>query len=479
MMMNLLRRWAGRCGPMFLVIPVAGALLSAPNVAQGDPTELFFASVAQPVGVAAAPGELLVTRSCGEVDSIGPTGVVAVFATLPASEVCSEAYIAIAPAAANPADFLNTPVVLTPNGFFSTNEAGFASNFVYVTQGPTVLKIAPDGSSVSPFHAFSSPDCGPSRTGITFDKVGTFGHHLIIVCSNGNVWLLDKNGNTVAVDGTPSESPIAFIDATGPYEGPDVAPSTFSPFGGQLLVAAENAFAGEGTPTGRVFAVTPGTFSTVASVRAAEAVGFIPSPLCNFGSSGGTYFTAVPGGGTPGIYKLPRDAFAGLAGDALVPSESGVIGESPSPGLTLLTPGTESVTSSTFSAFFAPHQGAAFCVDSVPTDLTGKIQREPDPINPNAHGVITALFLPIPGIFDPFTMIADVDHMRAGITGTEKSFAFCTPEPVQTPEGPARDCKFFKDMLGIPPGGGVYSGSLYFKAQYAGPEGGSDAGGGG
>jgi hypothetical protein len=129
---------------------------------------------------------------------------------------------------------------------------------VYVTQGPKIIKIAPDGSSVSTFKDLSSVEgaCGDSHTGITFDRVGTFGFHLIGVCNNVKVWLLDAAGNIVAVDDSPAtphqiSTPIFNLSthtgASGPFEGPDVAPTSgFSPFGGRLLVAAENAFAGEG-----------------------------------------------------------------------------------------------------------------------------------------------------------------------------------------------------------------------------------------
>ncbi len=476
---------------MFLVIAVAGALLSVPNVALGTlpVTESFFASVTQPIGLAATPGKLLVTRPyCGnprQVVSISPTGGVSVFATLPdraATEdnpgACFEDYIAIAPAAA---DFFNTPAVSVNGQLFAPNEIGFASGFVYVMQSPQIRRITPDGSSVSTFATV--PGCGPTNAGITFDRVGTFGFHLIVVCPGGRVWLFDKDGNTVAVDDSPSTphkintfiaNLSSLTETSGPFEGPDIAPTSgFSPFGGQLLVGSENAPVAEGL-TGKVFALSSsGTASTVVPVRDAEGVAFIPPTLCSFGSSGGTYFSTVFGNDS--ISKLPKSALAGLSG-ALVHSEGGVVGESE--GITLLTSNGTTVTKSTFSTFVANHEGGAFCIDSVPTSLTGKIRREPDPINPKAGGVITVFFFPIPGVFDPFTMIADVDHMRAGIRGIEKSFAFCTPQPVQVPGGPARDCKFFKDKLGIP-GPGVYRGLLDFRVQYAGPEGGSDGCGGG
>lgn len=482
--MNLLRRWTGRFGPIFLVTAVAGALLSFPNVALGTlpVTESFFASVAQPIGVAASPSKLLVTHQCGQVVSIGPTGtMVSLFATLPsAPEGCSEAYIATAPAAA---DFLNTPAVSDPLVCptfptitsclkFTPNEIGFASGFVYVTQGSRIIKIAPDGSAQASFiNTVQHPSgtlspCGPSHTGITFDKVGTFGFHMIVVCNNGRVWLLDKDGQTVTVAGALTSSPFTVIAVCpppgfglactippGPFEGPDVARlSGFSPFNGQLLVAAENA--------GEVFAVnSSGATSTVASVGSAEAVAVIPLTVCSFGSSGGAYFSAVFGNNS--ITKVLMSDFTGLSG-ALVPSEFGTASNA---GIVLLSSDgtTLNTTPSTFSSFFAVHEGAAFCNNSVPTDITGFIQREPVPVNADDLGVLTAIFCPTTG-FDPFKPNA---VFRAGIKGIEDSFAFFTPQPVLNG---CRDVKFFMNKLGIREAGlcpvGVpclYSGLLHFK----------------
>ena len=463
--MNPFGRWMRRFGPMLLVVVVGGTLLSVPNVALGDlpAAESLFASVIQPIGVAASPGKLLVTRpfvgNPRQVVSISPTGTVSVFATLPnlpQEAPPREEYIAAAPAAA---DFLNTAAVsdpLVPNRKFTPNEAGFASGFVYVTQGSKIIKIAPDGSAQTTFKDLSTVRegaCGDSQTGITFDRVGTFGYRMIVTCNNGNVWALDKGGNP---------SLIATIRAPGPFEGPEVAPTSgFSPFNGRLFVAAENAVADS---PGVVFAVTAdGSTSPVAAVGTAEGVAVIPSTVCSFGSSGGAYFSAVFGNDS--VSKVPKSAFTGLSG-ALVPSELGSAGA----GIALLSSDgtTLNPAPKTFSTFFSQHEGTAFCIDSVPTDLTGFIRREPDPINPNAHGVITVFFFPIPGIFDPFT----ATEFRGGVTGKEQSFAFCTPNPVQ---GGARNCKFFKDKLGITTPN--FRGLLRFTVIYHGVEGGSDAGG--
>lgn len=453
-----------RFGLMFLAVGVGGALLSVPAIALGLASEIPFASVVEPIGVAASHAKLLVTRpytgNPRQVVSISADGTtVTQFAKLPDLPnglLQREEYLAIASAAA---DFLNAPTVmdpLVPNRKFTANEAGFAAGFVYVTQGAKIIKISPDGTAQALFadlNSLAEGGCGATHTGIAFDRVGTFGFFLIVVCNNGNVWLLNKDGKTVDVNGIVQINPAPIFNLTtltraaGPFEGPDVAPTSgFNPFGGRLLVAAETS--------SQVFAVSSAGVSSAVAVPAAEGVAFIPSPLCDFSSSGGTYFAAVFETGS--ISKLPQSAVTGLGG-ALVPSESGTAGVSP--GITQLT--TNGTTGfnppTTFSTFSAQHEGTAFCIDSVPVDITSVIRREPaDPINPNANGVITVRFFPIPGIFNPFTKT----DFRAGITGTEKSLKDCEPNPVA---GGARQCHFFTNKLGIP-GPGVYRGLLHFKA---------------
>jgi len=200
------------------------------------------------------------------------------------------------------------------------------------------------------------------------------------------------------------------INATGPFEGPVVAPFSFSPFGGCLLVAADRAPAGEGQPNGQVFAFP--TFcsdpTVVASVPFAEGVTIVPTTKCTFAlTPGDTYFTAIFGVGGNTIDQLPQSAFAGLGGRALVPSESNSGGESP-PGITLLTPGATAVTKSTFRAFFAQHQGSAFADCRVPVLV--RIQVIP-------QGATLTLRIFGAANFDPALII--VNSLRFGPTGTE------------------------------------------------------------
>jgi hypothetical protein len=399
--MDLMRRSLGRFGPMFLVIAIQGALLSGPSVATSQvvPESVFAKHVSEPIGVAASPGRLLVTHPfCGnprEVLSISGTGKVRPFATLPNRSptednagACFEDYLTIVPAPPNPESIPGFP---TPNN-------GFRSNDVFVTQGQNIIQIKFDGSSVTLFATLSN--CPNTQSGITFDNVGSFGNQLVVVCANGQVYTVNSAG-VAAPQGT--------FSATGPFEGPVVAPFSFSPFGGCLLVAADHAPAGEGQPKGQVFAF-PAFCSdpiVVASVPLAEGVTIIPSTKCTYAlTPGDTYFTAIFGVGGNTIDQLPQSAFAGLGGDALVPSESSSGGANP-PGITLLTPG-ETVATSTFRAFFAQHQGSAFVDCHVPVLL--RIQVIP-------QGATLTLKIFGADNFDPALII--VNSLRFGATGTE------------------------------------------------------------
>src|SRR5262249_44745275 len=122
-----------------------------------------FAKVTGPIGVAAAPNQLIVSEYCtGNLDKIDDLGSVSFFASIPGYPGgCNEMYLAIAPA-------LGT---WTPND-------------IYVTLGSSVFKIPPVGNPVTLFATLPF-GCGPDRSGITFDHVGTFGNDMIVTCLSG------------------------------------------------------------------------------------------------------------------------------------------------------------------------------------------------------------------------------------------------------------------------------------------------------
>ncbi len=306
-----------------------------PAYAQPIGTPSFFATVNEPIGVAAAPGKLLVTRPFCSFDGvrqivqIDSAGNVSLFATLFPRFGCFEEYIAISPGL-----------------------GGFAPNDVYVTQGPTIVRVPAGGGPPAVFATI--PSLPLSHNGITFDKVGTFGNEIIIAGGgSGQVWRVNSSGVPSCVLGTGCLGPpiAAFI------EGPDVAPLSFAPVGGQVLVASENA--------NTVFAVSnAGVVTFVASWPSAESTHVIPPLACPFGASGGALFTAIF---PTNITKFPPGNFSGLGGRVLVPSEFGA-------GIGLLTSVGTSVTVSLFQSNIGQHEGSAFVDCAVPSGVCVRTQ---------------------------------------------------------------------------------------------------------
>lgn len=469
--MMLPRRSIRQVGLLFVTGLVQAALLIGPNARSTSAqvvNESFFAMVDQPIGVAATPGKLYVTRPfCGnprQVLSIDSTGSSSVFATLPDREGgCFEEYITVVPAPPNSHTLPRFP---------TQNPAGFNSNFIYVTQGPNVKQISPFDGSVAQFA--SLPTCPSTSNGITVDSVGTFGFQLIVACSNGQIWLLNSSGQTVTVGGTPTSSPIATVPAF--IEGPTIVASTFAPFGGQLLVASET--------TNTVYAVSNlGAVSTVASVNTAEIVDFIPSTLCDFAASGGAWFSAIF---STSIFKLPASVFTGLddGKHAVVPSE---VGNATTAGLTLLTSsGTPpTISSSTFRSFFAQHEGSAFVNCNVPRLL--KIIVKPDSIphaiNTESQGTIKIAILGELG-FDPTKqLVLTPAALRAGppATSNNQSFTgFCSFEAVTSSGFIDAECEFDVQAMFAGSGiTGVYTGPIIVKGVLKTGSGDPDAEGGG
>ncbi len=254
-------------------------------------TPSTFVPFVQPIGIVATTDRLLVTRYCTIADqptifSIADDGVVSVFApTFPTATVCLEKYLDVSPGL-----------------------GGFPKDHVYVTQGREIFEITPDGSMVTLFATISSPVT--DHTGIHFDRVGTFGHDMIVTAVNGDVFRINSAGT------------VTMLANTGTFhENPEVVPVGFGPLGGQIWTAAEFE--------GKVFAISPpGDVSVVAvGIVGAESINVIPSTVCEFGNSGGAFFVtdfSEPDvGKTREIDKFPASDFAGLEGDVLVINEFG------------------------------------------------------------------------------------------------------------------------------------------------------------
>jgi hypothetical protein len=188
----------------------------------------------------------------------------------------------------------------------SPGRGGFQRGFVFAVQQQTIYKIPPTGGTAVPFVTIASLE--NSETSMTFDTVGSFGFALIVTDRLGEIWKVTSGGVATMI-----------TDVGHQTEGPAVAPMTFAPFGGQILVTDdfENA----------VFAVSAtGVETPVATYPAAESVVFMPRNVCEFGSTGGAFFVASQFGNT--VYKFPAGDFAGLnTRTALVLTKGGTIGK--------------------------------------------------------------------------------------------------------------------------------------------------------
>jgi Tol biopolymer transport system component len=243
-----------------------------------------FATVTLPNGLVAVPDGLLVTQFAKDkVLKVSSTGATSTFATLPPTGNSPiERYIAVSP-----------------------GMGGFSAGYVYVTVGPNIYKITPDGTTVTLF--VNIPSLPNGETSITFDTVGTFGNNMLLTDRRGPVYSVNSAG-VVNNGGAP------IGDFGHQIEGPLVTPLSFAPVGGQLLGGSEFSDS--------VYAMTnaiPGVVSLVANSESPESEVFVPPTVCNLGASGGAYFFAMKDMNQ--IWKFPAGDFAGLSGSALIPSE--------------------------------------------------------------------------------------------------------------------------------------------------------------
>jgi|GEM_PF-3507196 len=294
-------------GISVLCLAVGQAFAASPSM---------FTPMNDPIGVAATRDRLFVTTYCNDpriLWSFDSAGTKTPFATLPGrGPGCYEDYVAVSPGL-----------------------GGFPANDIYVVQGPNIVQVSADGSSVTTFATI--PSLTPTHNGISFDQVGTFGYDMIIASQSGQVWRVKSDGTKALVANVGAQ-----------VEGPVVAPLSFAPYGGQVVAAAEGV--------GKVFAVTnTGTVSIVTNVPAAESVHIIPMNVCNFGTTGGAFFSAM----FPSwLAKFPASDFAGLGGQLLVTSEAG--------GIYKLSSNGTSVTTTLFNGNIGQHEGSAFVDCAVP-----------------------------------------------------------------------------------------------------------------
>ncbi len=239
-----------------------------------------------PVGVAQTRDRFLITQECiQDVMSLEPDGSTRVFATLPPNPGCPnvEDYIAAVPQNAS--------------SQWNTNDA-------YVIEGNKVYRLQRNGR-VSRFT--TGPCTADTQAAIAFDRVGTWGGGLIVICGS-RVYTIDAAGRIAYRATTPDLY----------AEGPDVAPLSFPQYGGWLFVAEEFA--------NQVAAISPttGEHVVVGQWPDAEHVRFVPNQVCTYGSTGAAYVAGNPFSTGGRLWAYPAADFAGLAGKAIVAAEDNV-----------------------------------------------------------------------------------------------------------------------------------------------------------
>ena len=194
-----------------IYLTIAG-LLTLTGALYAFPANPFTFSVfPQITGLAATKSELFATGYVTNPDvySLDCMGIPTVYQAAP----IGEKYVTIAPA--------------------QSANAGFTPRDVFLTLGQGIYKATPPGL----FALFTVVPCSGGEvdhSGITFDRVGTFGNDMIFTCQGGDVFKIDNLG----MDHMSRFSRTRAIG--GEIEGPVVAPLSFGPFGGQILVADEN-----------------------------------------------------------------------------------------------------------------------------------------------------------------------------------------------------------------------------------------------
>jgi hypothetical protein len=396
-------------------LTLAAGLLAFTATANAVPPDLF-ATITQPVGVAATQNEVLVTQpycvhdsqtgalspSQWQVVRIDTAGVQTLFATIPADpnyvvrfnlSNCTENYIVVTPGTVG----------------------GFRSGHAFVAQGGFIYEFDSTGTLVPNgannfLASIPSLEVPFAHTSITLDTTGTFGNKLIVTGTDssnfGEVWSVDLAGNTVQLltFTGPGGSPVCDGPAGGPcFEGPQVAPlvgPVGSFFPGDIF-AALPGLSGIGPDVGVIspaLSISAPNGSGLPAVP--EHVDFVPDAPCGFnfkpaGTAGTVYqfFNAsfsASGAGPLGntIYAYKATDFLGLAGQMLMVTEGG------SPGIAITNGVTPSMLNFTsFDPAIYNSEGSSFVTCVATCDCpSGQKKRHEDDQDEEANNGCTDEF---------------------------------------------------------------------------------------
>lgn len=191
--------------------------------------------------------------------------------------------------------------------------AGFAAGDVFVNRGPAgqISRLSSAGAVLADVWV----DLGSNGLwgGITFDTTGSFGGRLVALDNDGKIFLVTSQGNaTLLVD------LAARMGARIRAEGVAVAPASFGPFGGRIVVGVEGDN-DDDPQSGKVYAVdAQGNPTLLADIGyTAEHIVFVPA-------NSGTYYQAQLSFQRPRenrLWSASASQFLGRAGHMLIINE--------------------------------------------------------------------------------------------------------------------------------------------------------------
>jgi len=253
-----------------LVILVMGAGAAAACSSSGPPPYTVLATIPLVDAIAANSSTVFVqgVTNCSDIWAISTDGNLSLYATVPVkNSACDEGALVLAPNSTYVGSSGNgsggpPPVPAESPGYGGWGHhgqcGGQPSNTTLfdVVEG-RLFAITDNGTNVTLIDKFPISHKPSENMGLAWDQVGAFNHDLIVTSSSGgNVWLVNATGV------------VTLLAQLHTYiGGPAVAPMSFGPFGGDVIIAEKYM--------GTIVAVSPtGNVTNVTSWTDANAVTF-------------------------------------------------------------------------------------------------------------------------------------------------------------------------------------------------------------
>ena len=329
-------RWRGLAPvgtvAVLAILLVGTGAAAACSTPPGSPSYTVLATIPLVDAIAANSSDVFVqgVTNCSDIWAIVPNGTISLYATVPVSNsACDEGALVLAPNSTYTGTGISNgtggghPGVIVQDGAISDWGRGHChgqptnTTLFDVVEG-RLFAITDSGTNVTEIAKFPISPKPSENLGLAYDQVGAFGHDLIVTSSaGGNVWLVNATGNVTLL-----------VQLHTYIGGPDVAPMSFGPFGGDVIIAEKRM--------GEVVAVTPSAVVTnVANWSKANAVTFPNaggghghgggwgwgygggcSYACSFGSNHDVMFVANYTSG--GVEAFPASDLVGYHGEGFV-----------------------------------------------------------------------------------------------------------------------------------------------------------------